>query len=89
MHRCIDWRISAESIYNLIRDGNPYVGAHFVHKGCTHTVWDATYEECAPPNIEPGKVLSTNDGYLIKVGFGAIRLLEISPPISLLVGDYL
>ena len=36
----IDWKMSSESIYNLIRAlAKPYSGAHFIHKDKEYTVW--------------------------------------------------
>lgn len=49
----IDWRMSAESIHNLVRGlTRPYIGAHF-ELGDQHiTVWRTAVEASAPPNIE-------------------------------------
>jgi methionyl-tRNA formyltransferase len=88
----IDWRMSAESIHNLVRGlTHPYVGAHFVHRDNIFKVWRTHVESDAPSNIEPGKVLSiTNEGLLVKTGIGAIRLCDTTPNFSLVsVGDYL
>ena len=76
----IDWRMSAKSIYNLVRAlTRPYVGAHFCFNNSEHKVWktlmvklDSSYD-----NVEPGKVLEISDkGILIKCGEHAVRLLE-------------
>jgi methionyl-tRNA formyltransferase len=87
----IDWRMSAESIHNLVRGlTHPYIGAHFVYMGDIVKVWKTKVVEDAPQNIEPGKVLSVeSDGVIIKAGAGAIRLCKISPSIALHVGSYL
>ena len=43
-----------------------------------------------PANLEPGKVLSVDDdGFVVKAGIGAIRLLDYEPRLHLTTGDYL
>ena len=54
----IDWRMSAQSTYNLIRSlSYPYVGAHFKKDGETIKVWKIKMIENNSLNIEPGKLL--------------------------------
>ena len=55
----IDWRMSAEGIYNLIRAlGKPYVGACFEYNDDKITVWRANIIKTDDyRNIEPGKVI--------------------------------
>ena len=88
---CIDWRMAAVSIHNLVRGlSRPYVGAHFECEGEEIKVWRTSVEKDALENIEPGKVLECNEnGILVKAGIGAIRLHEIEPSISIRVGEYL
>lgn len=87
----IDWRMSAESIHNLVRGlTRPYIGAHFDYMGQSIKVWKVTVEVDVPPNFEPGKVLSINeDGLLIKAGLGAIRLIDYQPKVDLKIGNYI
>lgn len=87
----IDWRMAAESIYNLVRGlSRPYVGAHFEYKGQLIKVWRLEIAPDMPLNIEPGKIcLSDRRGVLVKAGIGAVRLCEFSPEIQLCEGDYL
>jgi len=87
----IDWRMSAVSIYNLIRGlTHPYVGAQFLHRGNTFIVWRSQLVNNTPINEEPGKVLDVNNDFvLVKAGEGAIRLFDITPKIDLCKGDYL
>ena len=87
----IDWRMAAVSIHNLVRGlTHPYVGAHFELGGDDIKVWRTAVEDNVPPNLEPGKVLDSNDtGALIKAGVGAVRLLEIEPLVTLQPGSYL
>ena len=88
---CIDWRMAAVSIHNLVRGlSRPYVGAHFERKGEEIKVWRTSVEKDALENMEPGKVLECCEkGILIKTGLDAIRLHEIEPYVSMSVGEYL
>lgn len=88
----IDWRMSSESIYNLVRAlTHPYIGAHFCDKEKEYKVWKAQVcQEYVPDNLEPGKILQVNSthDFLIKTGDGAIRILECDEVI-LQEGEYL
>lgn len=88
----IDWRMSKQSIYNLVRSlSKPYVGAHFIYNSQEIKVWRVKeIQEKNYKNIEPGKVLAINvDGSIdVKVSDGIIRILE-SESVDLKVGDYL
>ena len=87
----IDWRMAAISIHNLVRAlTHPYVGAHFLFDGEPVKVWRAEIVTNVPANIEPGKVISVDRlGIVVKAGIGAIRLLETTPHVHLVIGDYL
>ena len=55
---CIDWRMSAMSIHNLVRGlTHPYAGAHFKCDGREIKVWRSELEMKVSKNLEPGKVL--------------------------------
>lgn len=86
----IDWRMSASSIYNLVRAlTKPYVGAHFVHKGEDVKVWRVAIVPEAAANVEPGRVISVDDSSVtIKCGEGAVRLVQTEPKFSPFVGQY-
>ena len=62
---CIDWRMAACSIHNLVRGlSRPYVGAHFQYNDQIIKVWQTEIVLDVPCNLEPGKVLSTGQsGY--------------------------
>ncbi len=87
----IDWRMSSQSIYNLVRAlTRPYVGAHLVFGGREYKVWKVQeLETTGFDNIEPGKVLAVNlDGTVdIKTGENAIRLMDFDR-VDMNVGDY-
>jgi methionyl-tRNA formyltransferase len=87
----IDWRMSADSIHNLVRGlTKPYVGAHFLSKGEEVKVWRTMLGIESEPNIEPGKVLAlTQEGPLIKCGQGSIVLLDTEPVNWKPPGEYL
>lgn len=88
---CIDWRMAASSIHNLVRGlTRPYIGAHFEHDDQLIKVWQTEIVPDAPCNLEPGKVLKVADTYiLVKAGIGAIKLLEYNPKFSITPGSYL
>jgi len=75
---CIDWRMSAQSIHNLIRAlAPPYPGAHHEQGEQEIKIWRARPVATSNTNWEPGKVLSVNHHHItIKCGEGAIELLE-------------
>ena len=88
---CIDWRMAASSIHDLVRGlSRPYIGAHFVYNESNIKVWQTEIVLDVPCNLEPGKVLEVSDNsLLVKAGIGAIRLLEYSPEFSVMPGVYL
>lgn len=91
MDGCIDWRMAASTIHNLVRGlTKPYVGADFIYKNQSIKVWKTEIVTDVPLNLEPGKLIDvTNDSLLVKAGIGAIRILEYNPIISISPGSYL
>lgn len=87
----IDWRMSSESVHNLVRAlARPYLGAHFLLNGKKFKVWKSVVINDVPINLEPGKVLSIVDQtILVKCGTGAIKILEMEPFLDINVGEYL
>lgn len=87
----IDWRMSANSIHNLIRGlSHPYVGAYFVNNGEKIRVWKSKPLLADRTNLEPGRIMErSKEGLVIKCGEGSIVLLEIQPREWQPVGDYL
>ena len=88
----IDWRMSAQSIYDLIRGlTRPYVGANFVCNGLDYKVWKSRVVDIdETDNLEPGKVLKVDSKVLtVKCGEKCIELLEIDPIPNLSTGAYL
>ena len=88
---CIDWRMAACSIHNLVRGlTKPYVGAHFEYNDSSVKVWETEIVSGIPINIEPGKVIEVSDSsILVKAGVDAIRLLDYYPIITVCSGSYL
>ncbi len=74
----IDWRMSAQSIHNLIRAlAQPYPGAQCDHNGHTITIWRARPVRTDNTHLEPGKVLSVNGNHItVKCSEAAIELLK-------------
>ena len=87
----IDWRMSAESIYNLVRGlSKPYIGAHFYYKKQTITIWETNVIKNKFNNIEPGKVLfSSKKSTIIKAGIDSIEINKMNPIIIFDKGTYL
>ena len=90
----IDWRMPARGIYNLVRAlSRPYIGVHAIYKSEEFKIW--TVSEIVgqyPNNIEPGKVISVDNGnntFTVKCGIDTITVTEhelISLPKA---GEYL
>lgn len=74
----IDFRMSSENIYNLVRAlDKPYDGAHFEYRGEAFTVWNVEIAEFSQKNLEPGKILEVQGRQmLVKTGNGAIRIKD-------------
>ena len=87
----IDWRMSAQTIHNLVRGlTKPYVGAHFNSDGKDIKVWKSETVDENTQNIEPGKILSVDTkGVVVKTGIDALRLVDIEPQIILQQGKCL
>ena len=74
----IDWRMYADSIYDLVRAlSKPYSGATFIHAMTEGKVWRVTISR-ADEHHEPGKILEVSPAGQVKVkaGQGAIWLLD-------------
>jgi methionyl-tRNA formyltransferase len=87
----IDWRMSSENIYNLVRAlSRPYIGAHFIHHETKVKVWKVKIVDNKVANVEPGKVLAIINGMpSIKCGEASVLIEEMEPVIKLKSGDYL
>ncbi len=87
----IDFRMSSEAIYNLIRGlTRPYVGAHLEYQNKDIKVWKAGMIENNQDNIECGKVLDTYQNMiLVKTYDGSIEILEHEFHELPMVGEYL
>ena len=88
---CIDWRMAATSIHDLVRGlTRPYIGAHFDYNGLSIKVWRTEIISGIATNLEPGKILDVSESsFLVKTGIDAIRVIEYSPQLSLHPGSYL
>lgn len=87
----IDWRMSAKSIYNLIRAlSQPYEGAHFLFENREIKVWHSQIVEFSSEGIEPGKIIDiSSGGILVKCGEDSILLDNEIFLAELKIGDYL
>lgn len=77
---CIDWRMTASGIYNLVRAlGKPYVGAHCLYKEKEVKVWKVELANIEGnfTNIEPGKVVKCDGNQIyVKCGEGLVRIVD-------------
>lgn len=75
---CIDWRMSAKNIRNLVRAlTHPYPGAHCEHEGNEIKIWHVREVGESINNIEPGKVLAVTSEYIrVKCGDGVLDITE-------------
>jgi methionyl-tRNA formyltransferase len=89
----IDWRMSFENIYNLVRSlRRPYPGATCSYKGQEYIVWlvRKSHSNTDVLNIEPGKVVFIrNQAIVIKCGDGLVELVEHELSEIPQVGEYL
>lgn len=88
----IDWRMSAESIHNLVRAlTKPYVGAHCLFRDQEVKIWRTEVADGKGlDNIEPGKVLKVEaSNVYVKCGAGVIKLCEHEFPTLPEEGSYL
>lgn len=88
----IDWRMSCDGIYNLVRAlTHPYVGAHFMYNDKEVKVWkcEAIHSQ-EYQNIEPGKVLKVNskNDFTVKAYDGIIHITACDE-VKLMEGVYL
>jgi methionyl-tRNA formyltransferase len=80
----LDWRMSATSIYNLVRAlSKPYNNATFIYKNKKIKILRAKIikkkNNSLINNLEPGKILKKTHNYFdVKCGEGVIRVLETS-----------
>lgn len=75
----IDWNLSAQSIWTLIRAvTKPYPGAFSFYQGERLTIWEADYVGDAPYWGSPGQVQAiTDNGALVQCGDGKHILLKL------------
>ena len=87
----IDWRMTARSIRNLVRGlTKPYIGAHFELDGEIIKVWETMVVKNSKKNIEPGKVLATDEnGTVVKTGVDSIKLIKTEPELEIETESYL
>ncbi len=87
----IDWRMNANSIYNLIKSlSTPYDGAHFIFKDREFKVFDSKVIKIDKDNIEPGKILRVSlNNFIVKCGIDALQLIMIKSNKVFKKGEYL
>ena len=87
----IDWRMSANNIYNLVRAlSKPYLGAHFFFKNKKIILWKSLIVKFKNRNIEPGRVIFFfKSKPVVKCGENAICMLKTYPSIKIKVKNQL
>jgi len=88
----IDWRMTANSIYNIVRAlTKPYVGAGFNYNNIDYKLWKTELVLTDFDNIEPGKVINIDNSNLptVKCGSFAVKLVETEPKLLVSKGIYL
>ena len=88
----IDWRMSAKSVYNLVRAlTRPYDGAYFTKDGEEIKVWKVeVLKDENQENIEPGKILRTEgSNVVVKCGTGSVLFKDTESKLTFNEGDYL
>ena len=87
----IDWRMSSNSIYNLVKAlSEPYDGAHFLYNNKKYKLLECKVINLRYDNIEPGKVLMVkNNNPIIKCGDSFLECIKVQPRIRLKTGEYL
>lgn len=88
----IDFRMTSESIYNLVRAlTKPYVGAHFESNNAEYKVWRSILGPEQKSNLEPGQILAIGQKkeILVKTGNGSIWLLDHELETLPSISDYL
>ena len=87
----IDFRMSSQAIYNLVRAlTKPYFGAHTQYKKKDIILWKVKIVENKQKNLESGKILDSNKkSILVKTYDGAIEIIEHEFNELPMIGEYL
>jgi methionyl-tRNA formyltransferase len=87
----INFRMSSKSIYNLTRAlTKPYIGAHIKYNEKNISIWAVREIHEVPKNIEPGKVLNSDDKtFVVKTYDGAVEIIAHDFKDIPRIGEYL
>ncbi|MFW5976677.1 MAG: methionyl-tRNA formyltransferase, partial [Bacillota bacterium] len=89
----INWRESAEKIFNLVRGLNPWPGAFTYTDGKLLKIWLTEILDKYTVEKEPGTILKANDnkGLLVQTGQGIIKIknLQLEGRKKMSVEDFL
>lgn len=87
----IDFRMTSEGIYNLVRAlSKPYAGAHIKYNEEEVIIWNVEIIHNVQENLESGKVLDTNENKIIvKTYNGAVKIITHEFKKLPNVGEYL
>ena len=87
----IDWRMTANSIHNLVRAlAKPYDGAHFIFNSKEYKVWKVKILNNKYMNLECGKIIKVIKNMpLVKCGENSILVKKFTPKLRFKKGMYL
>jgi len=74
----LDWQRPSRDLFNLIRGLNPAPGAFTFFRGKRLKVHRGQVVEGGYQG-QPGEIVSTDEGLIVKTGDGALELLEVQP----------
>jgi methionyl-tRNA formyltransferase len=83
----VDWNWQRERIYNWVRaQAKPYPGAFTFYKNKKVHIHKVIFDDSGFHYLdENGKILSTNDGIVVKTPNGAIKILELETEGELII----
>jgi len=74
----INWKDSAQTIYNKVRAYNPWPGAYTFYKGKRWILWHVEKGDDNFPSAAPGEIIDVSKkGIIVSTGRGNIRILEL------------
>ena len=78
----IDWSMSAEEIYNLVRGVNPWPGAYTELDDEIIKIWEVKVIDYSFPDGKTGEIIKANEnqGLIVKTGNGFIKINKLQVP---------
>lgn len=75
----INWTLTAEEIYNLVRGVNPWPGAYTYLDDKLLKIWQVSIEDKSKDNNPAGKIISASEkeGFIVQTGKGTIKIEKL------------